>query len=813
MAIPEITKQNVLDALKYIDENGVPFHNQSTQYDLVTEDGKKYPPKYVIAVADHLANGAEISMDGLQSKDARAQLIELGFQIETKLEKYVLTITADSATSSDDRFTMDNLHLGDKYKQLDVYFQNASGEITRRNYAKGERRQSNQTMARIAFQLYEKQIALLSVEQKEAFPICRYTLSDDPICGIFPSKDEFKKHKNTLEYLLYNYGDGRQFVIYCWNVFSTIVFVQECLKRFGNPGDQFVLTYRDKDEIEPDPETVDSEWFPSLSEYDPGLTVEDWRMLLKDQSVFDSASLETIKAFYNIGGQASLSELASQYGGSKNYHKSVCERLAQRVIDKMNCPSVPEEINQGAKTWPVVFVGRHAKPSEKGSYIWKLRDELRQALEENESEEYRNPYSRILIESKNIIFRGAPGTGKSYLAKEIAADIISKGYYDNYTQLTDEQKQQVEFVQFHPSYDYSDFVEGLRPKINPDGTMGFSLQDGVFKRFIARARKNYEDSLKSQEAIARESSAHDALTKFLSEIEFEADTFKTINGNEFTITGADDQHIFIYIPDNPIVKTLRLNIDEIIQMLESGETFEKIKDISTFFGKQYATQGYSYVFAIYKAIKAQTLTAPATAKAEKLKPFIFIIDEINRGEISKIFGELFFAIDPGYRGKAGEVSTQYANLHTNPDEKFYIPENVYIIGTMNDIDRSVDSFDFAMRRRFRFIEIKADDNTAMLASLSNDELEQEALRKMAALNDEIAKTEELNENYQIGAAYFLKLKTLSFDQLWTDYLQPLLQEYIQGMYDEPAIMKRFAEAYGYQQPDHGIDDEADQNQG
>ena len=109
----------------------------------------------------------------------------------------------------------------------------------------------------------------------------------------------------------------------------------------------------------------------------------------------------------------------------------------------------------------------------------------------------------MLIESKNLIFRGAPGTGKSYLAKEIAADIISNGYYDKYTQLSDEQRQQVEFVQFHPSYDYQDFVEGLRPKVNDDGTMGFELQDGIFKKFVARARKNYEDSQKSKETIEK----------------------------------------------------------------------------------------------------------------------------------------------------------------------------------------------------------------------------------------------------------------------------------------------------------------------
>ena len=174
---------------------------------------------------------------------------------------------------------------------------------------------------------------------------------------------------------------------------------------------------------------------------------------------------------------------------------------------------------------------------------------------------------------------------------------------------------------------------------------------------------------------------------------------------------------------------------------------------------------------------------------------------------------MFFAIDPGYRGKAGEISTQYSNLHSDPGEKFYIPENVYIIGTMNDIDRSVDSFDFAMRRRFRFVELRADECLEMLASLENEELEAEAIRRMAALNKAIAEVEDLNENYQIGASYFLKLKTLDFDQLWTDYLQPLLQEYIQGMYDEEGLMNRFAKVYGYQKSVRGDANETAQDQG
>lgn len=605
--------------------------------------------------------------------------------VAAKQEKFELTISADSIVSTDNRFTMDNLSLGDKYKPLRAIFRKRNGEEIRRVYSKGERRNSNQTMPRLACQVFERQLASLPVESKERFPICKYNPSGEMICGIFASVEEFREHRKTIEYLIYSYANGRQFVFYCWNVFSTIIFVQECLKRFGEPGDQMILTYREKD------------------------------------------------------GQEEQNELD--------------EALIERIIDE-TIQEVPE---------------------------------------------YQNPFSSMLIESKNLIFRGAPGTGKSYLAKEIAADIISNGYYDKYTQLSAEQRQQVEFVQFHPSYDYSDFVEGLRPKVNDDGTMGFELQDGIFKRFVARARKNYEDSQKSKEAIEKEASVEESMMDFFSGIELGVDTFETINGNKFTITSVDDRRINISIPGNETVNKLSLNVDEIRSMLESDVKFTKIKDVTAFFGKTFATQAFSYDFALYKAIRSQKGAPTKTkAKTTELKKYIFIIDEINRGEISKIFGELFFAIDPGYRGRAGEISTQYSNLHADPNEKFYIPENVYIIGTMNDIDRSVDSFDFAMRRRFRFVELKANERQEMLSSLEDEALKTEAIRRMDALNREIAAVEDLNENYQIGAAYFLKLRTLSFDQLWTDYLQPLLQEYVQGMYDEKSIMNRFAKAYGYQ---------------
>lgn len=536
---------------------------------------------------------------------------------------FTLSITAESVTSTDEQFTMDNLGLGDGCQAVDVYFKSSDGTIAKYHVKKNEKKISNRTLPRIAFQIFEKQLIALPDEEKRSFPICKYNPDAEVIRGIYPNEQEFKKYHNTIERVVYHYGDGRQFVTYCWSIFSTIVFVQECLKRFGDPKDQFVLTYR-----------------------------------------------------------------------------------------------VPDREQRSAK----------------------------------EFNEYRNVFSAMLLESKNLIFRGAPGTGKSHLAKSVAADIVSNGSVDDYTLLTDDQKKQVEFVQFHPSYDYSDFVEGLRPKINVDGTMGFELRDGVFKRFVARARENYENSQKSRETVEKEASAHEAMKEFFSEIEFGEDTFRTVNGSRFTVTSVD------------------------------------------------------------KEIKAKEHALPAAkTEREPLKKYVFIIDEINRGETSKIFGELFFSMDPGYRGKAGEISTQYANLHSDPDERFYIPENVYIIGTMNDIDRSVDSFDFAMRRRFRFVELKANEHLGMLESLEDEALKKEAIKRMRALNDAIAEVEDLNENYQIGAAYFLKLKTLGFDQLWTDYLQPLLKEYVQGMYDEEGLMSRFAKAYGYGEPVSGDVNEAAQH--
>lgn len=607
----------------------------------------------------------------------------------TTQEKYELTITADNLISTDTRFDRDNLSLGDNYEPIDAYFISANNEKIYRQRNKGEMRISNQTLPRLACQIFEERIQDLSDLDKKEFPVCKYSPKHTLIRGIFPNKEAYRDYKKSMEFLIYRREGGPQFVIYSWNIFSTLVFIQECLKRFGKPDDKFILIYREKSK-----------------DIDPP-----------------------------VGG-----------GGG------------------------------------------------------------------NSVTDCKIHYSKLLLESKNIIFRGAPGTGKSYLAKQIAADIISNGYTDKWADLTEEQRRQVEFVQFHPSYDYSDFVEGLRPKMNEDGSMGFELQDGIFKSFVDRARRNFEDSQKPKEVIEKEISSNTALEEFFADIEFGEDEFQTVTGRKFTITNVDDKHIYLTILGNVTEGKLTLNINELRRMLESGKDFERVRDITRFFGIKFTQQSYSYDFALFKAIKeAGKTNRKAKVEAEPLKKFIFIIDEINRGEISKILGELFFAIDPGYRGQAGEVATQYSSMHDNPDEKFYIPENVYIIGTMNDIDRSVDSFDFAMRRRFRFVEVRAESTQDMLDTIADEDIKNEAIARMDRLNAEILKVEGLNENYQIGASYFLKLKYLDFDDFWTDYLEPLLQEYVRGLYDEKGIMKRFARAYGYSALGEGATDEAAQN--
>ena len=407
--------------------------------------------------------------------------------------------------------------------------------------------------------------------------------------------------------------------------------------------------------------------------------------------------------------------------------------------------------------------------------------------EQHENIVYLTKYSQDLKNSKNIIFHGAPGTGKTFLAKQIAAYIVSDGTKKDYSSLDNEQKQRIGFVQFHPNYDYSDFVEGLRPILSKDGeSMSFKLVDGIFKNFVDRARKDFEEDNTSK-------LIETFFNKIADDPNCEYNNFETVKGIKFKIKYEKDKKRITFVREGSQIKIPNFYLDKVITALQSNKKINKPIDLKLLFENKEYEHEYSYIFPVLKKIRE--IIVEQKKNKHKNTSYVFIIDEINRGEISKIFGELFFSIDPGYRGLAEEgVMTQYHNMHGDQDYRFYIPDNVYIIGTMNDIDRSVDSFDFAMRRRFRFIDIKANDNIGMLDELEPEKKEK-AKARMRSLNGRISEIEGLNDHYHIGAAYFLKLKDIDAVTLWNDYLEPLLEDYVQGMPNEQEKLSTLKESY------------------
>lgn len=392
-------------------------------------------------------------------------------------------------------------------------------------------------------------------------------------------------------------------------------------------------------------------------------------------------------------------------------------------------------------------------------------------------------YIDLLAEAHNLVLTGAPGTGKTHMAQAIA----------------EEMGAVTKFVQFHPSYDYTDFVEGLRPIEKCDGQMGFERKDGVFKEFCREAIKNLIDSKKSIESLTKEISWQEKLDRFVEDSIEEGTKLKTVNGSEFEISEMKGHTIVIHNEQNEKTTQVAVNADEILELLTNDVPLNIVRDIRNYFNRKFGTQADSYAFVITKAIRAIKQKMPVV-EANKIdrKPFVFIIDEINRGEASKIFGELFYAIDPGYRGKKDYlVQTQYQNLVPETDmfaKGFYVPENVYILATMNDIDRSVESMDFAMRRRFTWKEVTPTDTEAMLDTLP---CANEAKATMNRLNNVIAETDGLGSAYMIGPSYFLKLGENGGDffKLWKMNIEPLLKEYLRGFRKANEILDRFNKSY------------------
>ena len=553
-------------------------------------------------------------------------------------------------------------------------------------------------------------------------------------------------------------------------------------------------------------------WFPS--DYTPGLTEEDWLALLGDDKVFTTGSLEIMKRMKDYGGQATCTQLAVKYGETKNFYLTGSTALAKRVIEKTGCPVLTDDKNENSKWWPVLYIGRYATKDEQGGYIWKLRDELSAALDKTDlsgielyvaaapGEEDRgywwlnaNPkiwsYSDIAVgEVQSYTLYNENGNKRRIFQNFLdakAGDMII-GYESNPV------KQIVAIGRVSAEQDgeklFFEKVEGLTSPIdyttlkecpelermeyfqNPQGSL-FKLTRGEYDFILDMIRE--ENPVSTDAAI-------DAYTKsdFLDEVYMTEKRYENLvavlrNKKNIILQGAPG-----------VGKTFaarRLAWSMMGEQDDSRIEFVQFQQNYSYedfmMGYKPVEDGFELKYGIFYRFCQKAANQPD-------KEFFFIIDEINRGNMSKIFGELLMLIEKDYRGTKATLA--YNGL------SFSVPKNLYIIGMMNTADRSLAMIDYALRRRFSFFEVEPGFDSEGFIHYQNglnNETLNELISKVKDLNHEIALDKSLGKGFCIGHSYFCGRDICTDEWMHSivDYdILPMLSEY---WFDDPNKLQRW----------------------
>ena len=392
-------------------------------------------------------------------------------------------------------------------------------------------------------------------------------------------------------------------------------------------------------------------------------------------------------------------------------------------------------------------------------------DEL---IKKYSGEKMKEEIINILKNKKQIILQGAPGTGKTYSSSEIAVKLIDGNVPSDraelmkrYKELVD--KEQIFFTTFHQSMDYEEFVEGIKPNTLNDNII-YELEDGIFKKACYSTKT----------AGLNKTSIEKAWNEFKEDLISKEIRFDSNNNNIGKITLKTKTNIDFYLTtdknDNVKYKPSTQN--------PNNEEWRHIRaSLFGLYNKTYES-ALSYTEPLLQYLKVNYNLSDAIENNKS--PVVLIIDEINRGNISKIFGELFMLIENDKRGEEYALELVYKD-----DEKFFVPENLYIIGLMNTADRSLAMLDYALRRRFIFIDIEPAFNKPQfrkdLESKNIDkDLINKIIEKFIKLNEIIKNDKTLGKGYTIGHSYFCNRKNLNkedYEDIINYEIAPTLREY------------------------------------